>query len=178
MLRRIEISPPFRAAIYGRRVFEKRRGRKFEVKCEMRAPLDPRIVNNVFMGNLPSAVRISAMMTIGLFRNATDTQSFAAGQTIFAEGDAGHQMFVVKEGDVEVLLHGRVIETLSEGAIVGEMALIDARPRSATVRARTDCTLVPIDERRFAFLIQQTPQFGLHVMRVLADRLRQADRRL
>jgi CRP/FNR family cyclic AMP-dependent transcriptional regulator len=58
------------------------------------------------------------------------------------------------------------------------MALIDARPRTATARAQEACTLVPIDERRFTFLIQQTPQFGLHVMRVLAERLRSADKKI
>jgi len=118
------------------------------------------------------------MMTIGLFRNATDTRSCPAGQTIFAEGDEGHEMFVVRDGTVEIVLHGHVVATLSEGEIFGEMALIDARARSATARAKTDCTLVPVDERRFTFLIQQTPQFGLHVMRVLAERLRRADQNL
>ena len=118
------------------------------------------------------------MMTIGLFRNATDTRSYSAGQTIFAEGDEGHEMFVVRAGAVEIVLHGHVVATLSEGEIFGEMALIDARARSATARAIADCILVPIDERRFTFLIQQTPQFGLHVMRVLAERLRKADQKL
>jgi len=118
------------------------------------------------------------MMTIGLFRNATDTRSFTAAATIFTEGDTGHEMFVIREGAVEIVLHGNVVATLSEGEIFGEMALIDARLRSATARAKTDCTLVPVDERRFTFLIQQTPQFGLHVMRVLAERLRNADQKL
>jgi len=118
------------------------------------------------------------MITIGLFRNATDTRDFAAGDTIFEEGNAGHEMFVVKTGNVEIVLHGETIDTLGEGAIFGEMALIDARPRSATARAKTACSLVPIDERRFTFLIQQTPQFGLHVMRALAERLRTADQKL
>ncbi|HEU5100134.1 MAG TPA: Crp/Fnr family transcriptional regulator [Roseiflexaceae bacterium] len=58
------------------------------------------------------------------------------------------------------------------GGIVGEMALIDDRPRSATAVAATDCRLVPIDERRFTFLVQQTPMFALAVMRVMAERLR------
>lgn len=118
------------------------------------------------------------MNTIGLFRNATDIRNFAAGQTIFSEGDEGHEMFVVRAGIVEIVLHGQTVAVLGEGEIFGEMALIDARPRSATARAQEDCTLVPVDERRFTFLIQQTPQFGLHVMRVLAERLRNADRKL
>jgi CRP-like cAMP-binding protein len=118
------------------------------------------------------------MMTIGLFRNATDTRSFSDGQVIFREGDDGHEMFVVRDGQVEIVAHDTVIATLGEGEIFGEMALIDARSRSATARANGECTVVPIDERRFTFLIQQTPQFALQVMRTLADRLRSADRKL
>jgi len=118
------------------------------------------------------------MTTIGLFRNATEARTFADGETIFREGDEGHEMFVVRNGTVEIVAHGAVIATLEEGEIFGEMALIDARPRSATARARGDCTVVPVDERRFTFLVQQTPQFALQVMRALAGRLRSADRKL
>lgn len=52
------------------------------------------------------------------------------------------------------------------------MALIDTKARSATVVARSDCRLVPINEKRFLVLVHQTPIFALLVMRVLADRLR------
>jgi CRP-like cAMP-binding protein len=123
-------------------------------------------------------LKFAVMMTIGLFRNATDTRSFSDGQTVFREGDDGHEMFVVRDGQVEIVAHDTVIATLGEGEIFGEMALIDSRPRSAAARAKGECTVVPIDERRFTFLIQQTPQFALQVMRTLADRLRSADRRL
>ncbi len=118
------------------------------------------------------------MMTIGLFRNATDTRDFSAGATIFREGDAGHEMFVIRSGAVDIVVGDHAVATLAEGEIFGEMALIDTRPRSATAKARENCTLVPIDERRFTFLVQQTPQFALQVMRTLADRLRSADRKI
>lgn len=55
------------------------------------------------------------------------------------------------------------------------MALIDASTRSATAVARSDRELIPVDEKPFTFLVQQTPFFAIHVMRVLADRLRQAN---
>lgn len=118
------------------------------------------------------------MLTLTLFRNSTDTRDFAAGTTIFRQGDAGHEMFVIRNGAVDILVGDHTVATLSEGEIFGEMALIDTQPRSATAVARENCTVVPIDERRFTFLIQQTPQFGLHVMRVLAQRLRSADQRI
>ena len=65
-------------------------------------------------------------------------------------------MFVVKSGELTVIGDGNhVFETLSAGSIIGEMALIDDEPRSATVRAVTEAELIPIDQRRFLFLVQQ-----------------------
>ena len=57
------------------------------------------------------------------------------------------------------------------------MALIEKERRTATAVAKTDAKIVSVDERRFLFLIQQTPNFALHVMRVLSDRLRRMDER-
>jgi CRP/FNR family transcriptional regulator, cyclic AMP receptor protein len=65
-----------------------------------------------------------------------------------------------------------VLDVAGPGDIVGEMALIDAKSRSATAQAKSDCRLAPVDERRFLFLVHEHPLFALHVMRVLADRLR------
>jgi CRP-like cAMP-binding protein len=56
--------------------------------------------------------------------------------------------------------------------VIGEMALIDTKARSATVVAKTDCRLVPINEKRFLVLVHETPIFALLVMKTLAERLR------
>jgi len=58
------------------------------------------------------------------------------------------------------------------GALLGEMALVDSSPRTATVIATEHCRLAKIDERRFHFLVQQTLYFATHVMKVLTERLR------
>jgi CRP/FNR family cyclic AMP-dependent transcriptional regulator len=116
--------------------------------------------------------------TISFFRNATDFESFSAGQIIFQEGQPGEVMYAVTEGEVDIIVHNKVIDTAGPGGIVGEMALIDAKPRSATAIAKTDCKLVPISEKRFTFLVQQTPNFALQVMRVMAYRLRHMDAQL
>jgi len=112
------------------------------------------------------------MTTLNLFRNAKDVQSYAAGQTIFEAGVPGDLMYVVQEGDVDIVLAGRVIDTSGPGGIIGEMALISDKPRSASAVAKSDCKLVPIDEKRFTFLVQQTPYFAIQVMHVIAERLR------
>jgi CRP-like cAMP-binding protein len=117
------------------------------------------------------------MITLDLFRNAREFESYPAGHVLFSAGETGSTMYVVKDGEANIVVHGKVVETVGPGGIVGELALIDTQPRSATVVAKTDCQLVPIDEKRFMFLVQQTPYFSLHVMRVLADRLRRMDER-
>jgi CRP-like cAMP-binding protein len=81
-------------------------------------------------------------------------------------------MYVVMEGEVEILDGLTLLETAGAGSIVGELALIDDEPRSATVVAKTDCRLVPVDRKRFQYMVQETPFFALAVMKVLADRLR------
>jgi CRP-like cAMP-binding protein len=113
------------------------------------------------------------MAILDLFRHAQDSETFPAGSAVFREGEPGHVMYVVKEGQVEVRVRDQVVAVVDPGGIVGEMALIDDKPRSATVLARTDAVLIPVDEKRFTFLVQQTPYFSLEVMRVMAERLRQ-----
>src|SRR5262249_37755593 len=93
-------------------------------------------------------------------------------EVIFREGEPGDIMYAIVEGDVDVLVHGKVIETVGAGGILGEMALIDHHTRSATAVARTDGKLVKGDEKRFQFLVPQTPFFALQVMRILVGRLR------
>jgi CRP/FNR family transcriptional regulator, cyclic AMP receptor protein len=119
-----------------------------------------------------------SVVTIDLFRKEDQHDVFRQGQTIFSEGDAGHVMYVVIEGEVELRVNGKVLETLGPGGALGEMSLVDEAPRSASAMAKTDCKLVAIDERRFNFLVQQTPRFAIQVMRVLADRLRRMNGRL
>ena len=111
-------------------------------------------------------------MTIHFFQHSKDQESFAAEQVIFAEGQPGKKMYVVTAAEVNILVSETLIETLGVGDILGEMALIDTQPRSATAIAKTDCQLAPIDEQRFSFLVQQTPYFAIQVMRIMADRLR------
>ena len=110
-----------------------------------------------------------------LLQHTSNNISFAAGQVIFKQGDVGDFMYAVQEGEVEIRLHDKVVEIVEPGGILGELALIDNRPRAATAIARTDCKIVPIDENSFAYMVQQTPHFAIHVMEVMAERLRYMD---
>jgi CRP/FNR family transcriptional regulator, cyclic AMP receptor protein len=97
---------------------------------------------------------------------------FKAGDIIFKEGDPGAEFFVIQSGKVDIQLGNRLLGTLGDHDIFGEMALIDPAPRSATAIAKTDAKLVPVGEKQFLFLVSRTPHFALNVMRTLARRLR------
>lgn len=112
------------------------------------------------------------MTTLELFQHSPDAIPFKAGEAIFHEGDPAEVMYVVTEGEVEILHRGQAIDEALPGGLIGEMALLESSPRLATARARTDCRVVPISEKRFLFLVQQTPFFALHVMRIMSERLR------
>ncbi|WP_374688962.1 Crp/Fnr family transcriptional regulator [Promineifilum sp.] len=110
--------------------------------------------------------------TIEIFKFEKNVDQYAAGDTIFRAGDEGHCMYVVQDGELEVIAHDKVIDVVTSGGIFGEMALVDRSPRSATVVARTDCRLVAIDEAKFMQHVHRTPFFALQVMRIMTDRLR------
>jgi CRP/FNR family transcriptional regulator, cyclic AMP receptor protein len=113
----------------------------------------------------------------GLFASETEVNSVAPGEVLFEKGEPGHLMYVVKSGSLQILDGNYVYETVSAGGIVGEMALVDRSPRSATARAIEPSTVIPIDERRFLFMVQQTPFFSLRLMRVMTARLRAMNER-
>jgi CRP-like cAMP-binding protein len=109
---------------------------------------------------------------IGLLQRSGESEDYAAGATIFSQGDPADRMYVVSSGSVVLSIDGRLIETLGPGGMFGEMAVIEREPRSGTAVAETDTTVVGIDKRRFWFLVQETPYFAEIVMRVMASRLR------
>jgi CRP/FNR family cyclic AMP-dependent transcriptional regulator len=115
---------------------------------------------------------------LGLFRGETDVVTLAPGQELFKKGDAGRHMYVVKSGEVQVIDGNHVFETVPAGGILGEMALISGQTRSTGARATVASVVVPIDEKRFLFLVQQTPFFAIRVMRVMSNRLRMMNERI
>jgi len=115
----------------------------------------------------------SESLDLSLLQKAgCEIEAFPAGAVIFSAGDKGDRMYIVRKGRVEILRNDKLIATIEEGGLFGEMALIDGSPRSATARAGEDCELTGIRERVFLFLVHETPYFALDVMRTLADRLR------
>jgi len=114
-----------------------------------------------------------------LFEKEPEKLTFAAGKDLFETGDtANGRMYILLSGQAEVIVNDLMVELAEPGAILGEMALIDSYPRSATVHCVAPCTFAVIDSRRFMSLIQMTPAFALEVMRAVVQRLRRTDKLL
>jgi CRP/FNR family transcriptional regulator, cyclic AMP receptor protein len=99
-----------------------------------------------------------------VFRRTDDHRSFKPGEAIFREGEPGSQMFILVQGIVEVQVGNSIIGAFEPIEIFGEMAVIDAGPRSASVIAKTDCKLIAVNQSRFFFAI--------HIMSMLVERIR------
>jgi CRP-like cAMP-binding protein len=114
------------------------------------------------------------MDLLEIFKDFEALETFPAGATIIEEGAEGNVMYVVVEGKVGISLKDKEIAVASQGEIVGEMALISSVLRSATVTAKTDCRVAPIDQASFESMLRHVPDFSIHVMNVLASRLQHA----
>jgi len=112
---------------------------------------------------------------LAVFKSEPNLITLKTGATLFKAGDPARYMFAVLSGKLRIFNGETVYEDVGAGGVVGEMALIDHEPRSASVVALTDCTLATIDEARFLFLVHRTPSFSLDMMRLLTFRLRNMD---
>lgn len=106
-----------------------------------------------------------------LARNAP-VRVLEPGEPVFFEHQQGEEMYAVLSGRIDVLTYGKVLEQVGPGGLLGEMALIDDGPRSAAALAAEPSELIVISRALFLALLAEDPSFALHVMQVLAQRLR------
>ncbi len=107
-------------------------------------------------------------------------REFRAGDLIFEQGNAGDSMFFVASGIVSIVLPGEgrssvVLRDFGVGQYFGEISLFDAKPRSATARAATDCQLLELDRGALQKHIHQRPQIAVAIIADLAERLRETN---
>jgi ATP:ADP antiporter, AAA family len=95
-----------------------------------------------------------------------------AGEELFAEGDPGDCLYLVCDGEIDIVAGGRKVASLGRGACLGEMALIGAAARSATARVAKDATLLRLWAEDFGQLLATEPEISLALLRTLAARLR------
>lgn len=123
------------------------------------------------MSTSPSPISLNDQ-ELELFWRSPDRVYFPADKVLIAEGEPGREMFILLEGKVNVTIEGHVIDRLEQGSIFGEMAMIDDRPRSATVTTATGCCALAVDRARFLQLVQSHPAIATRVMSIMSHRLR------
>ncbi|HEV2348329.1 MAG TPA: Npt1/Npt2 family nucleotide transporter [Terriglobia bacterium] len=108
-----------------------------------------------------------------------EEREFEAGQIIFNEGQAAHHLYILVRGKVEVFRQvdstEHPIAILNEKESFGEMAILDDKNRSATVRALDPIVVLKIDRESFRELILERPQISFAIFKILSDRLRQSN---
>lgn len=106
----------------------------------------------------------------------------SAGDVVFHEGDIGNEMYIIQEGQIEILRLGsdgpQRLALLEKGDFFGEMAILDELPRTATAVAVNDARLVEINGATFDQMLRANPEIAIRIMRKLSLRVRQADERM
>jgi len=111
------------------------------------------------------------------------TREFAKESVIILAEEEGDALSIIEEGQVKVCIsseEGRevILSLLGPGAVFGELALLDGKPRSANVIATDDTSLVMLRRSDFQQLIYKTPQIAMALLAELARRLRRTDRQI
>jgi CRP/FNR family cyclic AMP-dependent transcriptional regulator len=107
---------------------------------------------------------------------AGDEVTLSAGTVIVDQGQTGREAFVIISGSATVKRNGKKVATLGAGSVVGELSLLDHGPRTATVVADTDCTMLVISQRQFLAVIDAIPAISHKLLATLAGRIRELDR--
>jgi CRP-like cAMP-binding protein len=102
---------------------------------------------------------------------------FPPGHSVALEGEGGLVFFVVESGEAAVEVHGEEVGTLGPGDSFGEIALIDRRPRTATVTAKTELTCYSLPVFVFRPFVESRPQVAWNLLEGMADRLAAAESR-
>ena len=125
----------------------------------------------------------NAAVAMEFFKSAGKPESFEAGAVLFSEDDKGGlfkspKMYVLLLGEIEMIAQNKVIGSVLAGETFGEMAVIAQAARTATARAKTQCTVIGLDEKQFQQALQHKPEFALMLMSIMNNRLRSTITRL
>ena len=107
----------------------------------------------------------------------TDEVECAPSQTIFQEGDQGDAMYLIVDGRVKVHSGDEIFAELGNNQCFGEMSILDAEPRSASITALSELILLKIQRDDFAEILAEKPDISRGIIKVLTRRLREANRR-
>lgn len=124
-------------------------------------------------------------VALEFFKAAGKPEKVAPGSAFFAENDRARpyffmrdKMYLLLDGNVDLVARRKVIGTVARGQIFGEMASITHAPRSASAVAKTACRVIALDDRQFRSGLQKKPAFALMLMSIMIGRLRETIARL
>jgi CRP-like cAMP-binding protein len=108
-------------------------------------------------------------------RRAAEEVEVPAGRVLCEEGTIGREFFFILRGTASVRRGNRRVTTLGPSDYFGELALLDRRPRSATVESETDMRLLVLGQRQFNGVLEAIPSLSRKLLAAMATRLREAD---
>ena len=120
---------------------------------------------------------------LDVVRSVAVERNFAKNAVVLTEGEIGDSLYMIQSGRVKVVIgdeDGReiILKILGPGDFFGEMSMIDKQPRSASVTSLEPSVFLILSHNAFGKCIEQAPRIGNFVMRVLAQRVREADRKI
>jgi len=131
--------------------------------------------------------KVDLLKKVPLFRNLSkrhlneiakhaDQLSIKAGGVLAKQGSTGREFVFIVDGKAQVKKDGKVIRQISAGDFFGEISMIDGEPRTATIIAETDGTLLLVNSRSFAYLLDTIPGLQKKIMVSLCTYLRRAEK--
>jgi CRP-like cAMP-binding protein len=140
----------------------------------------------VHTGDMTTNTTIAALASIELFTGLSKKELAAidrlmtpidikAGKEVIKEGTAGREAFIIVEGTASVWREGKLIASVGSGAVLGEVALLANRTRTATVKAETAMTVEVLNRREFEQLLDQSPAITRKLLVATAKRVHQLE---
>jgi CRP/FNR family transcriptional regulator, cyclic AMP receptor protein len=123
------------------------------------------------LGAIPLFAGLSARELDGVARFCTEVQ-VPDGQALCREGEPGQEFFVLEAGQVAVSVGGEQVATLRAGDFFGELALLDAGPRNATVTADGDVSVLVLTRQEFLSVLEEEPVVAVRMLPAIGARLR------
>lgn len=124
-------------------------------------------------------------VALEFFKSAGKPETLAQGQTIFAENEKAKpllfkrsKMYMLLDGEVDLVARRKIISTVGKGQIFGEMASLTQAPRSASAVAKSACRVIALDDKQFQQGLKTKPEFALMLMSMMIGRLRDTIERL
>jgi HEAT repeat protein len=105
-------------------------------------------------------------------------EEYLASEVVITEGDVGDKLYLIQRGEARITATGREVARIGTSEYFGEMAMFDYKPRSASVTAVSDCSMLTLKRDRFRSLIAQRPNVLMHICQVFGDRLRAMNQRI